>query len=105
MRQLKMSKSYSSPTIDDDDDYPEITQSDLDHATFRVGLEPAQRKQRVTIMLDTVLLEYFRAKAGGRGYQTLINDTLRQAVEQDELEETLRRIIREELSHSQAGGA
>jgi hypothetical protein len=56
-------------------------------------------------MLDTVLLEYFRAKAGGRGYQTLINDTLRQAVEQDELEETLRRIIREELSHSQAGGA
>jgi uncharacterized protein (DUF4415 family) len=95
-----MSKFYSSPTIDDDDDYPEISQSDFDRAVFRVGLEPAQRKQRVTIMLDTVLIEYFRAKAGGRGYQTLINDTLRQAIEQDELEEILRRIIREELSHS-----
>ena len=98
-----MSKSYSSPTInDDDDDYPEITQSDLDRATFRVGLEPAPRKQRVTIMLDTVLIEYFRAKAGGSGYQTLINDALRQSVERDELEEALRRIIREELRNPQS---
>ncbi|VAW36330.1 hypothetical protein MNBD_CHLOROFLEXI01-3479 [hydrothermal vent metagenome] len=95
-----MSKSYSSPTFDDDDEYPEVTQSDLDQATFRVGLKPAPRKRRVTIMLDTVLIEYFRAKAGGRGYQTLINDTLRQSVKQDDLEEILRRIIREELTNA-----
>jgi hypothetical protein len=62
-----------------------------------VGLKPAPRKRRVTILLDTVLVDYFKAKAGERGYQTLINDTLRQAVTSDTLEETLRRVIREEL--------
>lgn len=75
-----MSKSYSSPIFDDEDDYPEVTQSDLDRAQFRVGLQPAPRKQRVTISLDTVLIEYFQAKAGDIDYQTLINETLRQAV-------------------------
>ena len=75
----------------------QVTQADLDRATFRVGLKPAPRKQRVTIMLDTGLVEYFKAQAGERGYQTLINETLRQAVQGDELEERLRRIIREDL--------
>jgi uncharacterized protein (DUF4415 family) len=79
------------------DDYPKITQADLDRATFRVGLKPAPRKRRVTMLLDTSLVEYFKAQAGERGYQTLINETLRQAMEHDELEERLRRIIREEL--------
>jgi uncharacterized protein (DUF4415 family) len=95
-----MSNSYSSPTFDDEDEYPKITQSDLDRAEFRVGLKPAPRKRRVTILLDTVLIEYFRAKAGERGYQTLINDTLRQAIEREELEDALRRIIREELDNT-----
>ena len=43
------------------------------------------------------LVEYFKAQAGERGYQTLINETLRQAVQGEELEERLRRIIREEM--------
>jgi uncharacterized protein (DUF4415 family) len=100
-----MSKSYSSQTFDDKDEYPNVTQSDLDRATFRVGLKPAPRKRRVTILLDTVLIEYFRAKAGGSGYQTLINDTLRESVEREDLEETLRRIIREELDNTQPSAA
>jgi len=83
--------------LDEQDDYPKVTQTDLDRAKFRVGLQPAPRKQRVTILLDTVLIDYFKAKAGVRGYQTLINDTLRQAITSEELEETLRRVIREEL--------
>lgn len=95
-----MSNSYFSPTIDDEDEYPKVTQSDLDRAEFRVGLKSAPRKRRVTILLDTVLIEYFRARAGERGYQTLINDTLRQAVEREDLEEALRRIIREELNNT-----
>lgn len=95
-----MSNSYSSPTFDNEDEYPKVTQSDLDRAKFRVGLEPAPRKRRVTILLDTVLIEFFRAKAGERGYQTLINETLRQAIEREELEESLRRIIREELDNT-----
>ena len=92
-----MNNSYSSVTSDELDDYPKITQADLDRATFRVGLKPAPRKRRVTMLLDTGLVEYFKAQAGERGYQTLINETLRQAMEHDELEERLRRIIREEM--------
>ena len=95
-----MNNSFSSPTSDERDEYPQVTQADLDRAKFRVGLKPAARKQRVTIMLDTGLVEYFKAKAGERGYQTLINDTLREAMQRDDLEETLRRIVREELQRS-----
>jgi len=79
------------------DDYPKVTQADLDRATFRVNLKPAPRKRRVTLLLDTGVVEYFKAQAGERGYQTLINETLRQAMERDELEERQRRIIREEI--------
>jgi uncharacterized protein (DUF4415 family) len=92
-----MNNSYSTETFDERDDYPKITQTDLDRAKFRVGLKPAPRKRRVTMLLDTGLVEYFKAQAGERGYQTLINETLRQAVERDDLEERLRRIIREEM--------
>ena len=96
-----MNNTYSSPTseidIDEHDEYPQVTQADLDRATLRVGRKAAPRKQRVTILLDTGLIEYFKAQAGERGYQTLINETLRQAVQRDDLEDSLRRIIREEL--------
>ncbi|MFQ5812833.1 MAG: BrnA antitoxin family protein [Anaerolineae bacterium] len=92
-----MNNSYSSPTFDDRDEYPQVTQADLDRATFRIGLKPASRQRQVTILLDTGLIEYFKAKAGAHSYQTLINETLRQAMERDDLEERLRRIIREEL--------
>ena len=93
-----MNNSSSSPTSDDRDEYPKVTQADLDRATFRVGLKSAPRKQRITISLDTNLIEYFKAKAGERGYQVLINEILRQAKEHEALEDTLRRVIREELS-------
>jgi uncharacterized protein (DUF4415 family) len=97
-----MSNAYSSQAFDERDEYPEVTQADLDRATFRVNRKPASRKRRVTILLDAALVEYFKARAGERGYQTLINETLRQAVEQDDLEEKLRRLIREELSRGNA---
>ncbi len=59
-------------------------------------------KVRVTIRLDKDILDSFRQQvddAGGGNYQTLINDALRAAVErrQEELETTLRRVIRDEL--------
>ena len=98
----KMNNSDPSQTSDEPDEYPKVTQADLDRATFRVGLKPAPRKRRVTILLDTGLVEYFKAQAGERGYQTLINETLRQAVERDDLEERLRRIIREEMQREGA---
>jgi uncharacterized protein (DUF4415 family) len=100
-----MNNCSSSQTSDDRDEYPKVTQADIDRAKFRVGLKPVPRKQRVTILLHTGLIEYFKAKAGERGYQTLINDTLRQAKERETLEETLRRVIREELQYNARAGS
>ena len=60
-------------------------------------------KERITIRLDTDILEYFRdavERAGGGNYQTLINNALRSYIEgarQPAIEEILRRVIREEL--------
>ena len=64
--------------------------------------EETKRKTRITIMIDNDVLERFRAKAKetGQGYQTLINQTLRSTVGEAPLDEsTLRKVIREELSH------
>jgi uncharacterized protein (DUF4415 family) len=60
----------------------------------------AKGKTRITIMLDNDLLMAFRAKAEseGTGYQTLINQTLRQAAGSAPVDEAmLRRVLREEL--------
>jgi uncharacterized protein (DUF4415 family) len=60
-------------------------------------------KTRITIRLDEDLVDYFLKEAersgGSTGYQTLINDALRQHVEgkAPKLEDTLRRIVREEI--------
>ncbi len=98
-----MSKSYSSEIFDDRDEYPEVTQEDLNRAVFRVGLKPiTSKKQQITIELDTVLVEYFKAVAGESEYEKLINDTLRRALEYNDLQDTLRRIVREELHQSNA---
>lgn len=58
-------------------------------------------KTRITIMLDADIVAAFRARASGtgRGYQTAINRALREYLATDELETTLRRVVREELRH------
>ena len=58
------------------------------------GAAPAQR---VNIFLDGAVIEHFKAKAGARGYQTLINETLKQAIQAQTLEGVIRKTIREEL--------
>lgn len=60
-------------------------------------------KTRITIRLDDNILMWFGEQvhlAGGGNYQTLINNALREYVEQrrEPLEEILRRVVREELS-------
>ena len=62
-------------------------------------------KTRITIRLDDDILDWFREqvdRAGGGNYQSLINDALRQHIRRarEPLEATLRRVIREELSHA-----
>lgn len=58
-------------------------------------------KTRVTIYLDDNILAEFRSRADrlGKGYQTLINETLREQIAANGPidAETLRKIIREEL--------
>ena len=72
-----------------------------------VPLEPG--KVRITIRLDEDLVDHFGAiadRSGGRvGYQTLINSALREYVEgkTPKWEETLRRIMREEIGKKQRG--
>ena len=69
-------------------------------------LEPG--KVRITIRLDEDLIDYFGAiadRSGGKvGYQTLINSALREYAEgkTPKWEQTLRRIIREEMSRNHA---
>lgn len=62
--------------------------------------EEAKRKTRITIMLDNNVIKAFRALAETEniGYQTLINRTLLESLNKKPLdEETLRRVIREEI--------
>ncbi len=63
---------------------------------------PQKGKTRITIYIDTDVLEKFRERAekAGYGYQTMINEGLRQylAKERKPLDErALRRVLREEL--------
>nr|VFJ57525.1 MAG: BrnA antitoxin of type II toxin-antitoxin system [Candidatus Kentron sp. DK] len=83
-----MNDFSSSPISDERDEYPKVTQADLDRARFRVGFRPAPRRQSITLSLDANLIDYFKSKAGERGYQILINETLRQAKEREEFKNT-----------------
>lgn len=62
----------------------------------------ARGKTRITIRIDDDLLRWFREQAhaaGGASYQTLINEALREYVQEkhEPLEATLRRVMREEF--------
>jgi len=86
-----MKPKISSPSSDD---AAEFTLERLRHAKLRIGFKEVSReewqvavqqqagkKQRVNITLDTDVLAWFKQQAGGRGYQMLINATLREAME------------------------
>lgn len=65
-------------------------------------VKPDPNKVRITIRLDADIIEHFKNivhEAGGGNYQTLINDALREHIQAHDkgLENTLRKLIREEL--------
>jgi uncharacterized protein (DUF4415 family) len=107
-------KPISTTKISDDDfdEYPQVTQADFDRATYKVAGEAVDKKvwqqavhttlkkTKINITLDPDIVAYFKQKAGGRGYQTLINATLREAMNHQTLEATLRKVLREELGQS-----
>jgi uncharacterized protein (DUF4415 family) len=68
----------------------------------RAAVIPQRGKTRITVYVDNDVLEELRkrADATGRGYQTLMNELLRQHLGKMKRpldEESLRRILREEL--------
>lgn len=104
MKQISTTKTPGTS-----DDAPKLTQADFDRARYRLGGQDVSHakwqmavraragKLRINIMLDAPIVDHFKALAGDRGYQTLINDTLRRVIESGHLEADLRRVIREEL--------
>lgn len=110
-RNLKLKASEAAPAIDwaavdaaaladvPDDDSPALTRAQA--AQLRplgdVLPELAMGKHRITIMLDDAVVRAYKARAGGRGYQTLINETLRRGLQADAVKEALREVIRQEF--------
>jgi len=98
-----MRKKSTIETFDED---APITQHDIDAGKLvlrkRVSGKVVQPKKRVTLYLDASVVDYFKNMAGERGYQTLINETLKTTLNQADLEAVLRRIIREELKSRKA---
>lgn len=71
----------------------------------RGAVIPQRGKTRITIYLDDDVLEEFRERAekAGYGYQTMINEALREYLSKATKpidEDALRRILREELHSS-----
>jgi uncharacterized protein (DUF4415 family) len=62
---------------------------------------PNKGKTRITIFIDTDILEWFRdeAEREGWGYQTAINQALRNYIKQDKrpIQEIVREVVRKEL--------
>jgi uncharacterized protein (DUF4415 family) len=77
------------------------TEYDFDNAK-RGAVVPQPGKTRITIYIDDDVLETFRERsdASGKGYQTIMNQALREFLGKTEPsfdEATLRRILQEEL--------
>ncbi len=98
---------------DELDEYPEFTQADIDRATFKVkgqtvdksqwqqavqAKQKLTKKKRISIALDPDVLQFFQQQAGDKGYQTLINQTLRESMIHNHFKEDLRQVVREELN-------
>ena len=104
--------SISSSLTEHFDDAPELTEADFSRAVYKVAGQTVPqadwqhaarttlRKERISITLDPDILAYFKAKSGGKGYQTLINAALRDAMQKDSFVDTLRAVIRDELKHA-----
>jgi len=83
-------------------DSPPLKQADIDQGKllFRTRgadgqLQPL--KQRINIYLDASIVEHFKKRAGARGYQTLINEELKQSLQRESLEQTVRKAVRDEF--------
>lgn len=109
-RNLKLASSEEAPKIDwaavdaapmadtPDEDSPEMSPADVAQLRPVAEVLPgvALGKTRITIHIDDAVLRAYKARAGGRGYQTLINEALRRGLQADAVKEALREVLREE---------
>ena len=68
----------------------------------RGAVIPQKGKTRISIFIDNAILDAFRARAEkvGTGYQTMINDALREYLSQADqpvTEKVLRQVLRQEM--------
>jgi uncharacterized protein (DUF4415 family) len=97
-----MSKASTVKTSPDAHDDAPVRRADIASGKLLLRKRGATgavlpNKQRVNIFLDGTVIEHFKARAGDRGYQTLINEALKQAIQAETIEVVVRRTIREEL--------
>ena len=110
---MKKISTSKKPVPIDDDDAPHLTCDFFKNAEYRLANKKVTKaewqiaaraqlqalgKKRVSIMLDAAIIEHFKTMAGDRGYQTLINETLKKAVSGQALALELRMVVREELA-------
>lgn len=110
---MKKISTSKKPVPIDDDDAPSLTRDFFKNAEYRLANKKVTKaewqiaaraqlqalgKKRVSIMLDAAIIEHFKTMAGDRGYQTLINETLKKAVSGQALALELRMVVREELA-------
>ena len=105
-----MKRGFTTKISVQSDDAPTLSQAQLERAEYRVAGKRVSKpvwqtavraqlaKKRISIMLGAAIIEHFKLAAGERGYQTLINDTLRRAVEGEALIKEVRHIIQQELA-------
>lgn len=89
---------------DDDIDLseiPEITAKQMTRSTLRIdGKAVSKGKIQVNLTLDAGVVAYFKAQARGRNFQRLINEALKTKIRDQNIENVLRRVIREELQEA-----
>lgn len=105
-----MKRTSSTRTQAISDDAPALKATDFKRAKYRVAGKAVTKvewqaavqekvgKQRISIMLDAPIIAHFKAAAGERGYQTLINDALRRVVEGAGVVSEVRLAVREEMA-------
>jgi uncharacterized protein (DUF4415 family) len=114
MKQTSITKQSAAIDPLDPDEAPPLTRDFFKNAEYRIANKKVTKaewqkaareqhaatlsKKRISIMLDGAIIEYFKAAAGERGYQTLINDALRKAIAGEQMVNEVRHVVREELA-------
>jgi len=76
---------------------------EYDFSKGKRGAVVPSDKQRITIRLDTFIIEHFKSSvedAGGGNYQTAINAALREYIAGKSVVDAVRSVVREELKHA-----